>query len=263
VDVATQVGPRILGLSLVGGENVLAETPEIVLRDHGTNCRLYGGHRLWEAPEVPSRTWVAEDGPVDLDVGARSVTVTGPVLRNEVRKRLIVEIEELGGVVVRHQLVNVGDHSVAVALWALSMLRPGGTAVLPFDLTPTDPAAVQASATRIVLWPYTDLTDPAIDWREDAVVVDTSASSRDESFKNKLGCASPARWCAYILDGVALVKRSAHHESPIDGGATQQLYWDRPSDTRPTECLTRTRGVTKHSDDAGVQRVLSCCSMMR
>ena len=38
---------------------------------------------------------------------------------------------------------------------------------------------------------------------------------------------SPAGWCSYEVDGVMLVKRAQPCASPIDGGATQQLFWEQ------------------------------------
>ena len=65
--VPQSIGPRILSLSLNGGENLLAELQDAVLECPGSGkLHLYGGHRLWHAPEEPSRTYIPDNAPVEI-----------------------------------------------------------------------------------------------------------------------------------------------------------------------------------------------------
>jgi len=227
LDVALDVGPRILGLARPGGRNLFAELPDVVLDADGRPCPLYGGHRLWRAPEVPAETWVAEDRPVELalDDDGAGATVAAPALGG-VHAALDVRADpSWPAVTVRHRLRNASAGSVRLAPWALSMLRPGGVAVLPLERAPTDPRSLQASSTRVVLWPYSDLSDPAVRWAADALVVDTGEPTRGVRPPNKLGVVTTAGWCAYVLDRDVLVVRAAPARSDVDGGATQQLFW--------------------------------------
>jgi len=65
--VSQSVGPRILSLSHAGGDNLLAELPDAVLECPGSGkLHLYGGHRLWHAPEEPSRTYLPDHFPVEV-----------------------------------------------------------------------------------------------------------------------------------------------------------------------------------------------------
>jgi hypothetical protein len=65
--VTQSIGPRILSLGFVDGENLLAELPDLVTDCPGTGTfHFYGGHRLWHAPEEPSRTYLPDDEPVEI-----------------------------------------------------------------------------------------------------------------------------------------------------------------------------------------------------
>ena len=65
--VTKSVGPRVLSLQLAGGENLMAELPDFVTDCPGTGTfHFYGGHRLWHAPEEPSRTYLPDDEPVEI-----------------------------------------------------------------------------------------------------------------------------------------------------------------------------------------------------
>ena len=63
--VTQSVGPRIIRLNLPGGDNLLAELPDLTLDCPGSGpMHLWGGHRLWHAPEVKRRTYLPDDQPV-------------------------------------------------------------------------------------------------------------------------------------------------------------------------------------------------------
>ncbi|MFN3374646.1 MAG: hypothetical protein ACK44M_13910, partial [Chloroflexus sp.] len=72
-------GPRILGLQLDGGPNLLAETPAARWATPWGEFTLLGGHRLWHAPEAfPRSYWPDLDGPAAEPVAG------GIVLRSAV-----------------------------------------------------------------------------------------------------------------------------------------------------------------------------------
>ncbi len=63
VDYLTEAGPRVVRLIPKAlGENLLAEIPDAVLPSPHGPYHLYGGHRLWHAPEQSARTYVPEEG---------------------------------------------------------------------------------------------------------------------------------------------------------------------------------------------------------
>jgi hypothetical protein len=64
VVVTTEVGPRIARYGFVGGENLLAEMPDH--RGPATAWKVWGGHRLWAAPEARPRTYAPDNAPVEV-----------------------------------------------------------------------------------------------------------------------------------------------------------------------------------------------------
>ena len=60
--VTVSCGPRIIGLSFKGGDNILAVLPEARYETpSGKEYRFRGGHRLWHAPEHPEHTYVPDN----------------------------------------------------------------------------------------------------------------------------------------------------------------------------------------------------------
>ena len=55
--VTTDVGPRIIRLGFVGGQNLFHVYPETAGKTGDKAWQNYGGHRLWHAPEVAPRTY--------------------------------------------------------------------------------------------------------------------------------------------------------------------------------------------------------------
>ncbi|MBN1449715.1 MAG: hypothetical protein JW963_01755, partial [Anaerolineales bacterium] len=77
--VSKSVGPRVLSLRLQGGENLLAELPDVVTETpHYGTYHFYGGHRLWLAPESFERTYIPDDGPVTVTETDGTVAFTQP-----------------------------------------------------------------------------------------------------------------------------------------------------------------------------------------
>lgn len=171
VTVTTSVGPRVLGLDR-GGGNVMAVLPGMGLdRPGGGRSTFYGGHRLWAAPEVPEITYAPDDRPCEVTEIESGVRVAGPADGAGFVKAISVRPADAGWA-VDHELRNEGGRAVTVAPWAITQLRPGGTATLP--LPPRDPGSQADRA--LVLWPYTDLADLRIAFEPSVVRVRSTPS---------------------------------------------------------------------------------------
>src|SRR5580693_4753334 len=119
--VTTDVGPRIIRCGFVGADNEFKEYPEQLGKTGGEDWRVYGGHRLWHAPEHKLRTYFPDNSPVKLeqcDGAVRLVqaveTTTG--IQKEIEVRLAPDAAQ---VTVTHRLRNVDSQPVILAPWAL------------------------------------------------------------------------------------------------------------------------------------------------
>ena len=64
--VTTDFGPRIIGGFINDGPNIFKVLPNIPMRGIGTGFTLYGGHRLWHAPQAVPRTYAPDNAPVEV-----------------------------------------------------------------------------------------------------------------------------------------------------------------------------------------------------
>ncbi|MGZ8596008.1 MAG: hypothetical protein ACXWYJ_10145 [Actinomycetota bacterium] len=217
VMVTTSVGPRVLGLA--GGDgNVMAVLPGAGLeRADGGRFSFIGGHRLWAAPEIPEVTYQPDDRPcaaTEVDGGIR---VEAPTDGAGLTKTLSVRRSH-GGWTVDHEIGNASGRAVTVATWAITQLRPGGTATLPLPSRGPGPQADRA----LVLWPYTDLADPRVQVERGAV----SIRSAPGGPPLKLGVAPGDGALAYRVGGEVFEKRVDidPEAAYADRGAALQVY---------------------------------------
>lgn len=158
------VGPRIIGLQLAGeSNNILKTYPEQLANPNPDQFELYGGHRLWAAPEIAGFTDEPDGKPLDkahMDGGA--LVLEGALGVSKLRKQIRVWIDN-NQVHLQHTLTNEGDEPVEVALWALSVMEAGGVGLTPQG--PYVPHGETLDPERpLVMWPYTRMNDPRVRW---------------------------------------------------------------------------------------------------
>jgi hypothetical protein len=224
--VTADVGPRIIRLAFAGCRNLFAEFREQRGRSGEKEWAIRGGHRLWIAPEVKPLTYEPDNGPVRMEAvrnGVRTVQTTGPL--SGVRKSMEIAVSpRRNRVTVTHRLTNMNRRAVRLAPWALTVMAPGGTAIVPL------PGKIPHTR-RLThnqewsIWSYTDFADGR--W---------TLGSRYVLFRQdrrrgpaKLGVAHREGWVAYQLGEFVFVKRFALVQGAAypDGGVNFETFSDR------------------------------------
>ncbi len=222
--VTTQVGPRIIRYGFIDAPNEFVEYPDQVGQAGGDVYRSYGGHRLWAAPEVKGWTNHPDNEPVDVSNDGREVVFSAvPERGTGFRKQIGVTLGDTGSAVrIRHILTNTGDRPVECALWALSVMAPGGTAILPQEGFISHAEKV-LPARPLALWHYTDMSDPRWTWGRRFIRLRQSAGSRDPQ---KAGVLTSDGWAAHARDGRMFIKRFPFDESAVypDHGVNVEVF---------------------------------------
>lgn len=201
----TEVGPRLLHLGFAGERNLFRTFEDQLGRTGDAAWLPYGGHRLWHAPEVLPRTFFPDNHPVAVEGDDLTVTLTQSVeTTTGIGKVMRVSLDG-ASVTVEHRLTNHGLWAVELAPWSLSVMAPGGRAIVPQE--PYKSHSEQVLPARpLVLWPYTDMADPRWSWGSKYIQLQQDPTR--ESFQ-KFGVLNTLGWAAYHLDGVLFVKRYA------------------------------------------------------
>jgi hypothetical protein len=216
--VTSDVGPRIVRYGFVGAENILGEVPDATLKTELGDFKPWGGHRLWVAPEAKPRSYAPDNTPLVFEFeGERAIRLTAPVeAATGIEKEMRVALDADGsGLVVRHKITNRNLWPIEAAPWALTIMRGGGTAIVPQEpyiswddyLLPARP---------LVLWHYTDLSDARWSIGKKFIRLTTDASA---NHPQKAGMLNKQGWAAYKHGATLFVKRFAYEE-----GATYPDY---------------------------------------
>lgn len=208
LDLATDYGPRIMRYARKGGRNVLGEvSPATQGNDtpFGDKWHIYGGHRLWYAPEGDPRSYYPDNKPVRVDVDGRRVRLTQDIEKHtQLEKAIEVELAETGSNVrLLHRITNHGALDVEIAPWALTVMATGGRAIFRHaDFVP-HPTAL-APARPLVLWPFTRMNDPRWAWGDRLFFLRQDPSL---TTPQKVGFYDDHGWMAYELGRLLFVKR--------------------------------------------------------
>jgi len=225
--VTTDVGPHIISFGFEGGMNEMWVTPELMGKMGGDDWKNYGGHRLWNAPEVDPDTYAPDNGPVELAQYEDFIRVTQPIEElTGIQKEMDIQVDDEGvHVRVIHRLRNFSGGAKLLSPWSITAYAGGGTGIIP--LPPRGAHAdgnFQATA-RLTLWPYTNMTDPRWTWGEKYILLKHDANA---ILPQKIGIGAETGWCAYATGGRLIVKTYDHVEGSLypDMGASCEVYTD-------------------------------------
>ena len=200
----TDVGPRIIRLAFIGGRNLFKTFDATLGLSGGSEWRIYGGHRLWHAPEVYPRTYAPDNGPVGHEWDGETLTLRALERENSLEKAMALTLDgSAPRVMVRHRITNRGPWAVELAPWSISVMAPGGRAIFPQEEYQPHPESLKP-VRPVVLWSYTDMSDPRWSWGRRYIQLcqdPTATSAQKAGFLNTHG------WAAYVLDGDALITR--------------------------------------------------------
>lgn len=220
VSVATEFGPRVTGLRLAGGPNLLAELgPDIRIENPDLgDYHFRGGHRLWVAPEVPEVTHVPDEIKCEVTVGGTSIMIDSGSDQAGFAKTLTLTGEG-NQLVVDHTLTWTGSGEVDASPWAITQFPVGGTAILP--LRPLHGRSGLQADRSIVLWPYTNLSDPRITITDKALLLDARAGGQI-----KVGIGPDPGRLGYLRSGYLFSKsfETVAGASYPDRGAVGQVF---------------------------------------
>jgi hypothetical protein len=221
----TDVGPRIIRLGFVGGQNLFHNYSAALGRTGDAEWNNYGGHRLWHAPEVFPRTYSPDNVPVEHDWDGLTLTLRNADVPNGLEKEIRVTLSPTSPrVEVAHRIINRNTWAVELAPWALSVMAQGGRAIYPQEDYKAHPGCL-VPARPLVLWHFTDMTDPRWEWGRKYIQLrqDPSATT-----KQKVGLLNSKGWAAYVLGSDALIKRYPYQAGAnyTDMGCNTETYTD-------------------------------------
>lgn len=222
--VTTDVGPRIIKLGYIKGQNLLYISPEDIGKTGGDRWRIYGGHRLWHAPEVMPRTYSQDNNPVEYSWNGKTLQLIQETERiTGIRKEMEITLEHSRNhMTILHRLINNNLWDIELSAWAITAFAAGGRAILPQEPY-VDPVLNLLPSRPLVLWHYTQMEDPRWIWGNKYIKLLQDPSLKSEQ---KIGILNKQGWSAFYLKGDILVKYFEFEPEAqyTDYGCNNEIY---------------------------------------
>lgn len=233
--VTLDVGPRVISYRRLDGLNLFKTFDDQLGMSGEKDWQSRGGHRLWIAPETTS-TYFPDNQPVSYEImGENHICLRSPPeLESGVEKELEIILDESGSAVqLNHSLTAVRTLDSAIAPWGLTVLKPGGKAIVPMppmsphpnDLPSGNDADLNLLPNRSVsLWTYTDVNDPRFTWCDNRLEI-----TQDETMSStKLGFLHRMQTADYEVDGCRFSKTIDYREDATypDGNCNLEIFTD-------------------------------------
>ena len=141
--ITLDVGPRIISYRHQSGLNLFKTFDDQLGKSGEPDWQIRGGHRLWIAPETTS-SYFPDNHPVSFSlIGENHVRLRTPTeAQSGIEKELEIFLDEkTSRVTINHSMTAARPSISDIALWGLTVFKPGGKAVIPMppkNLHPND-----------------------------------------------------------------------------------------------------------------------------
>ena len=203
VIVTLDVGPRVISYRTPRSRNVFKNYAPQIGGANEAIWQIRGGHRFWLAPEDPVLTYIPDNSKVEHTIVSPNEArfVTGGSELVPIEKTLSLALDpNTSRVTVNHHAKNQGVKPITLATWALSVMAPGGTEIIPLPPLGSHPRDLLPTR-RMIVWPFTDMSDSRWRWGQKFITLKSG-----DGPPAKLGLNHTEGWVAYHLDDQLFVK---------------------------------------------------------
>jgi len=127
--VVTEVGPRVMSLSVGGGENILFNDDALEIQ--AGDWRIYGGHRFWISPETVV-SYAPDNSACVVKQQDGVFSAMAPVAPDTLLQKRFEILEQDGKFLLRHVVRNTGTMLYQGGLWGLTCVNPTGKVFFPW-----------------------------------------------------------------------------------------------------------------------------------
>lgn len=203
--VTADVGPRIIRFGFINDDNVFKEYPDQLGVTNSTEWLCFGGHRFWHAPEAQPRTYYPDSEPVLIqEINHGLIATQKPEPTTGLQKQIEITLSpNKAEVHLKHFLINHNLWPIEAAPWSISVMAPGGTAILPLPPRGPHPDFLLPTS-KLALWPYTNLSDPRYTLGEKFILLRQDSSINTPQ---KIGLYASDGWAAYAKNRCYFIKQ--------------------------------------------------------
>ncbi len=162
--MTVEIGPRIIRLAKVGGENEFYEDikgesctvdEEYTRFWGGKGWMNIGGHRFQHSPEAMPRTYIPHNLPIDYKLLEDGVTVSVDIQKIGIKNTITATMAPSGDIKLIHTAKNISRWTMEFAPWCITVFEQGGLEVIPV----CQKATGYLPTKTLMLWPYSNAKD--------------------------------------------------------------------------------------------------------
>jgi len=151
-------------------------------------------------------SYAPDNDPVECELVPAGIALRKKADQTGIEKRITVRLASSGAsLTIEHELWNRLAWPVEIAPWALTVMAPGGSAVLPQPVFQSHDDALRP-VRAMALWPFTNLADPRWAIGRHLLALTPDRERRDPQ---KIGIRNERGWCACVWPHATFVKQFA------------------------------------------------------
>ncbi len=212
-------GLRISYLSYKGSDNLFFEQPlDMTALTTPNGWRVYGGHRLWKAPESKD-IYYPDNDAISYEISDGKITIrqkNDPWIN--VEKTMEISFLSNDSLQITHIIKNTDSQAKTFSVWPVTSVAPGGTEYIPLHYAQSGSAPLH----KISTWYYTSLGDERAEYKRDLITL----RHKPNDLLYKIGISHPAGPITYTNKGVVFEKSfeiDKDKEYP-DGNVSYETY---------------------------------------
>lgn len=219
IGIPLEHGLRISYLAYKDSENLFFEQPkDMTALTTPMGWRVYGGHRLWLAPESKD-IYYPDNDPISYEISDNSI-----IIRQSIDPWLNVEkVMEISFIAddslqIDHIVKNLNSEERTFSIWPVTSIAAGGTEFIPLHYAESGSKPLHKFAT----WYYTSLGDERASYKRDSITL----KHKSNDLLYKIGIGHPAGPITYTNKGVKFEKSFEIYpekEYP-DGSVSYETY---------------------------------------
>lgn len=222
--IPKDIGPRIIKFGFINGLNLLKEFRDQAKLKNSNEWLIYGGHRLWHAPENVPRTYFPDNFPIKYKIEDNILKISQEIEKTTgIKKELEIELHPFESKVkIIHKLINKNLWTIKLAPWALTSMEKGGRMIVPQEIY-EPPSRNYLPVRPLVLWSYTKMRDPRWIWGNKYIQLKQDSNAKTPQ---KIGVFNTHGWISYYLNGNVFIKNinCNDKENYTDLGCNMEIY---------------------------------------
>lgn len=190
--IPKEFGPRILYCGLTEHKKNIFSEPDVEFKTKYGTWKIYGGHRLWTAPE-DLQTYFPDNEAVEIKEKEGYLRISKNFKQIGIKKEVSIKFISSNKLEVIHRIHNTSSNKKRLSLWSLSVMCKNGVAILPQNKENSDKFGFLPNK-NLVLWKYTDIRDTRLKIEDDFIYIKQTPNIKKPL---KIGQYLTSGWIAY------------------------------------------------------------------